>query len=129
MRRLLSLLALSLALAACTSGENNEVRNSNDRLVGTLEVSGPKTAMIMNTHGETLGKVRGTVIRDMDGKQIGTIVEADGHVEIQDINDQPLGTVVNGTDCYGKGQEKLGTIDSKGDAYVAAGACRIFFLE
>jgi sporulation protein YlmC with PRC-barrel domain len=122
---LLSVFGL-LLLTSCRSAL--EIRNSTGKAVGRIEIQG-STATVFNVHGDALGKVRGTIIRDASGKHAGTVVKGDDHIVIQDAADNAVGSIENGTDCYGKGQEKLGGVNGEVDASVAAAACLLFFLR
>ena len=124
---LLSLLSL-LPLAAC-GGNAIEVKNNNGKVIGVIEMQGTKSATITNGHGEVRGKVRGAIIRDSSGKHIGTIADRDGHTVILDGKDNPVGSLDHSTDCYGKSQEKLGTVAPDTDSSAAAAACLVFFLQ
>ncbi len=114
-------------LASCSS--TLDVRNSNGKVVGQIQVQAAQTATIVNTRGDVRGKVRGTVVRDDSGKHVGTIVEKDGHTVIMDASDNAIGSLSNGTDCYGKGQDVVGHVSEGVDSTVAAGACLLFFLQ
>ena len=132
MSRLFRILSVSavIVLVSCggkTSG--TEVRSSNGKTVGQIEVTGSKTGTIENTKGDERGKVRGTMVRDADGKHIGTVNEKEGHVVILNANDNPVGSLEKGTDCYGKGKDMVGQVSAGIDSSVAAGACLIFFLQ
>lgn len=125
---ILSVLGL-LILTSCGGTGAITVENSNGKVIGEIQVQAAQTATILNTHGDVRGKVRGTVIRDDSGKHVGTVVEQDGHVVIEDGNDNPVGTLENGIECYGKGKEVLGRITAEVDASTAAAACLLFFLQ
>lgn len=131
MRRFLLLLSAFglLVLTACNADEGLVIKNSSGKTVGTMQVQGTRTATFLNMNGDERGKVRGNIVRDDGGKNVGNIVERDGNVVLQDTDDNPLGSVENGTDCYGKSREKLGTVGGEVDSYIAAGACLIFFLQ
>ena len=126
--RFLALSVLGLLLLTACGGNALEVRNSNDRIVGTIDVQGTKTATILNTHGDVLGKVRGNIIRDDAGKKAGSITEQNGGIVILDAKDDAAGSI-EGANCYGKGKEKLGSVSGETDAYVVAAACLVFFLQ
>ena len=117
-----------LLLCSCTS-KALEVKNSKGRTVGSIEVQAAKTATFVSMHGESIAKVRGTIVRDASGKQMGTTTERDGTVVILNPKGNPVGSLSKGTDCYGKGQEMLGTVSAEADTSVAAGACLVFFLQ
>ena len=117
-----------LLLASCASA-SIEVHNSNGKVIGSIDVQGVKSASLMNAYGDVRGKVRGNVVRDDTGKNIGTIEERDGHMMMLDATGGALGSLENGKDCYGKGHDKLGTISGEVEATVAAGACLVFFLQ
>lgn len=116
-----------LILTSCSAGAVT-VENSTGRTIGSIDVEGT-TATILSARGEVRGKVRGTVIRDASGKHVGTVDERDGHTVILDPEGSPLGTLENGTDCFGKGKEVLGSISTQVDASAAAAACLLFFLQ
>lgn len=119
-----------LLLTACGKGAGFEITNSNGKVVGTISVQGPKSATFLSISGSERGKVRGNIVRDDAGKNLGTIVEGEnGRMMLQDGKEDALGNLDNGTDCYGKGQDKLGTISQGVDTSVAAGACLVFFLQ
>lgn len=117
-----------LLLASCTTA-SIDVLNSNEKVIGTISVQGVKSATLINAHGDVRGKVRGNVVRDESGKNVGTIQEKDGNVMMMDANGGPLGSLESGKDCYGKGHNKLGTVTGEVEATVAAGACLVFFLQ
>lgn len=125
---ILSVLGL-LILTSCAGPGGITVENSNGKAIGEIQLQGAQTATIINTRGDVRGKVRGTVIRDDSGKHVGTVVEQNGHVVIEDGNDNPVGTLANGIECYGKGKEVLGRITAKVDSSAAAAACLLFFLQ
>ncbi len=127
-RRSLSLSVVGLLLLTACGGNALEVRNSNDRIVGTIDVQGSKTATMMNTHGDLHGKVRGNVIRDDSGKKVGGIAEQNGGIVILDAQDNAAGNI-DGNDCYGKGKEKLGSVSGEADSSIVAAACLLFFLQ
>lgn len=129
MRRIVPLLGclFLLVLAACGT-DSFEIRNSNGRIVGTIDVQGVKTAVLLNTHGDVLGKVRGKIIRDDAGKNVGNVAERDGSTVILGPGGDALGTVQDG-DCYGKGNGRLGSVSGAADAEAAAAACLLFFLR
>lgn len=122
----LSILGL-LILTSCASN-TLEVRNSNDRIVGSIDVQGAKTATIFNTHGDVRGRVRGNIIRDDTGKNMGTVAERDGNMVILNPEGNALGNV-KASECYGKGQEALGSVDGEVETEVVAAACLLFFLQ
>ncbi len=118
-----------LILTSCGKPADITVENSNGKTVGSIELQGTHTATILNVRGEVRGKVRGSVVRDDTGKNMGTITEKDGNTVILDSDENPLGTLEKGTDCYGKGQDKLGSISTETDSFAAAAACLLFFLQ
>lgn len=128
-RFILVLSVLGLLLLSACGVKAVEVKNSNGRTVGSIDMQASKTAVLVNTRGETIGKIRGTIIRDVSGKHLGTTADRDGNIVILDPNGNPLGSLSKGTDCYGKGQEILGSVNDEVDASIAAGACLVFFLQ
>lgn len=128
-RFLLVLTVLGVLILSSCAGNAIEIRNSINRIVGTIDVQGTKNATILSTHGEVRGKVRGTVIRNDAGKNVGTVAERDGNTVILDLDGGALGSIENGTECYGKGQEKLGSVSGEADVEVVAAACLLFFLQ
>ncbi len=128
MRRLL-LLSLGLTLLTACGGPNPfEIRNSNNKVIGSVKMEGT-TAIILNSRDEVRGKVRGTVIRDESGKNVGNIVKENGNVVISDDADNALGSLGPNGECYGKGKEILGTVSADVDTSAAAAACLLFFLQ
>lgn len=129
MRYAFALPVLGLLLIASCGGSSIQIRNSSDRIIGNIDMQGEKSATMINTHGDVRGRVRGNVVRDDAGKNLGSIEEKDGTILILDPKGNPMGTLGDGTDCYGKGQEKLGSVSGEVDVFVAAGACLVFFLQ
>ncbi len=127
-RFLLPLSVLGLLLLTSCAGNALEIRNSSDRIVGTIDVQGMKIATILNTRGDVRGRVRGNVIRDDAGKNIGSVTERDGSTVILHPEGNALGSVKNG-ECYGKGNGKLGSVSGEVEAEVVAAACLLFFLQ
>lgn len=128
-RLLLVLSVLGLLIIASCAGNSLEIRNSNNRIVGTISLQGMKTATMLNTRGDVRGRVRGNVVRDDAGKNMGSIAESDDGVVILDADGNAVGSIANGAECYGKGQEKLGSVSGEVDSYVVAAACLLFFLQ
>ncbi|NOS68260.1 MAG: hypothetical protein HOO67_07965 [Candidatus Peribacteraceae bacterium] len=127
-RFILALSVLGILILTSCAGNALEVRNSNDRIVGTISVQGVKSATILNTHGDVRGRVRGNIIRDDTGKNMGTVAERDGNMVILNPEGNALGSVKNG-ECYGKGQESLGSVSGEAETEVVAAACLLFFLQ
>ena len=116
-----------LLLASCATG-STDVINSNGKVIGTVSVQGLKSATFLNAHGDTRGKIRGNVVRDDSGRNLGTIEEPDGHVMMMDGHGSAVGSLNNGKDCYGKGQAKLGTVRGTVSTNVVGAACLVLLL-
>ena len=125
----LSVLGL-LLVSACGAGPGITIENSNGRRIGEIRIEGTQ-AILLNSVGEERGRVRGTVIRDSDGKRAGSLGEQDGNLVLLDASDNPVGSLEEGSQCYGKGQDMLGKVVSPEpvDSHVAAAACLLFFLQ
>lgn len=123
----LSVLGL-LLVSACSAGPAITIENSNGRRIGEIRIEGTQ-AILLNSVGEERGRVRGTMIRDADGKRAGSLAEQEGNLVILDINDSPVGSLEEGVECYGKGQDMLGKVTAPVDSHVAAAACLLFFLQ
>ena len=130
MRRFLLLFSVAglVLLTACATGAL-AVHNGAGKVVGSISVQGTRAAAFLGSQGNIRGRVRGNVVRDDAGKNLGTIEEQGGHTVILDPKENALGTLEHGTDCYGKGQEKLGSVTAEAEASVAAAACLVFFLR
>ena len=128
-RFLLPLCFLGILILTSCTGNAIEIRNSTDRIVGTIDVQGTKVATILNVHGDVRGRVRGTVIRDDAGKNVGSIAQRDGGTVILDSDGNAIGSIAGGSECYGKGQKKLGIVSGETDVEVVAAACLLFFLQ
>ncbi|MSR87210.1 hypothetical protein EXS70_03500 [Candidatus Peribacteria bacterium] len=116
-----------LMLTACNSGL--EVKNGSGKGIGKIMVEGAREATYQNMYGDVRGKVRGNIVRDDSGKNLGTIAEQDGNVVLLDAKENPLGSLAEGKKCYGKGQDLLGTVPDELDTSVAGGACLVYFLQ
>jgi hypothetical protein len=70
------------------------------------------------------------LVRDENGKKIGSVTIQGGHTMILDATDNPVGSVENGLICYGKSQKAIGTIQMKNvDPAIAGGACLLLLLQ
>ena len=118
-----------LLLGSCMQSRTVMIENSNGRRVGDIQIQGTQTATILSTYGEERGRIRGNVVRNTDGKRLGSFVERDGYMMILDASENPVGSLEDGTNCYGKGKEILGKISETVDSGVAAGACLVMFLQ
>ena len=126
--RLMSCLYVSILLASC-GGSAVSVYNTEGKKIGSIRIVDDHNATIVSTYGEERGKVRGSLVRDDAGKRRGSIVERSRTIVIQNTDDDDVGTLVNGTDCYGKGQDIVGRISMVVRPEAAGAACLLFFLK
>lgn len=132
MKRLVFLLpvfGLLLLTAACTKNEGISVYNAENRKVGVIEVTDENNARFLSGNGDERGRLRGNLVRDESGARKGTVVERDGHWVILNATEDDVGTLENGTDCYGKGRDVIGRISEATDEEAAGAACLLFFLK
>lgn len=130
MHRLILLLSLLgiLFIAGC-GGVRVSVYNAEDRRIGEIILTDEHNATFLNSYGEERGKMRGSAIRDDQGRKVGSVVERDGHVMLVSDSGEDVGTLEDGTDCYGKGDDKLGSVSADVGVETAGAACLLFFLQ
>ncbi len=124
----LSLFGL-LLLTAC-GAVNVYVYNDNDRRIGEIVLLDEKTATLLNSYGDERAKVRGNIVRDDQGKRIGTVIlKDDGTVLLQNGDGEEVGSLDDGTECYGKGNAMIGRLSADVGPEVGGAACLVFFLQ
>jgi hypothetical protein len=124
---LLSLFGL-LFLTGCNS-DKPIVMNLNGDLLGEIRLGDPGNATVIDSYGQAQGRVRGDVVRDENGKNVGRIIERDGELSILNEDGMEVGTLQSGTDCYTKEETFVGSIGMEVDQNAAAGACLLLILS
>ncbi len=129
MRRLLTIFAfLGLLFLVSCGGKTVKVLRANGQAMGTIRVDSQDTFTILDSAGHARAHNRGDAIRDANGKRIGTATVQDTHIILADENQNDIGTLENGADCYGKTQDKLGKIVGQIDPQAAGAACLVLLL-
>lgn len=117
-----------LFLTGCGGTIQTGVLNSAGAKVGDITFHSDNQSTILDASGNAIGEVIGTNILGPGGQKLGSIEDRDGHIVIINANNQDVGSLENGTDCYGKTQEKLGTVSTAIDPEAAAAACYLLLL-
>jgi hypothetical protein len=130
---LVPLLVLScfglLFLSGCGKEVKTYVYDEKGNKLGEIQFENDDNATIVDTHGEVAGRVRGALVRNASGKKIGTVEQKDGSVMFLDAEGNAMGSLEDGSDCYGKGPEKLGHINAEIDIEAAGAACMVLLLQ
>lgn len=117
-----------LFVTACGGNERTPVYDAKGKQIGAIEIQDTSVATIFDAAGAEAGAVRGTVVRNTKGGKAGSIQSKDGHVVLTDGKGQDIGSIENGTDCYGKSQAKLGSVQVENDVNIAGAACLLLLL-
>ena len=117
-----------LFLTSCGGKINTVVYRTDGMKVGEIQFEDDENSVILGNDNQPRGRIRGSLVRNDTGGKAGTIEERDGHIVIVDTNGADIGSLENDVDCYGKGQEKLGSISAKIDTEAAGAACLLLLL-
>lgn len=117
-----------LFLTACGGTAQISVSDATGRTVGFIQAEDENSATIISVNNEVRGKVRGALVRDDTGGRAGTLEMRDGHLVLLDADGNAIGTLENGTNCYGKSQTLLGTVPATTDNEAAGAACMLLLL-
>ncbi len=123
---IVSLTAL-LTLVSCGGGAV-KVFNAAGQLAGTIRIDSADTFTVIDRYGQTQGHVRGGAVRDENGKRVATMTAKDDRMILADTNQNDIGTLERGTDCFGKTQQKLGHVEGQVDPQAAGAACILLLL-
>ncbi len=117
-----------LFLTNCGGTVQMPVSDATGRTVGNIQIEDENNATIVSINGEVRGKVRGLLVRGENGGRTGTLEMRDGHLVLLDADKNAIGSVENGTDCYGKSQTLLGKVPAETDTGAAGAACMLLLL-
>jgi hypothetical protein len=109
-------------LSGC-SEKRTAVNGPNGAMIGQVHTEGDSEATIYNAHDAVVAHVRGNLVRDAQGKRLGTVLQQKDVVILQDATDNPAGSLDKGVECHGKSPKVLGTLAEELKANIAGGAC------
>lgn len=118
-----------LFVTACGGSVRTLVYDAQNKQVGEIEIESDTEASILDAQGRAVGRVRGALVRNAQGARAGTITVKDTAVVIVNEEEDEIGSLENGTDCYGKTQTKLGRISAVMEPETAGAACLLLFLR
>ncbi len=117
-----------LFVTSCGGKQRVSIVNAQGKTVGEIQVDSPDEGTILQPDGSERGRVRGTMVRDTKGARVGTVEQRSEHTVITDAKGSDAGTLEKGTDCYGKGKAKLGTVKGEVSVNMAGAACLLLLL-
>lgn len=127
LKSITALTALTLLLGGC-SQTDVRVFNRLGNSVGTVHVKDSENASVLVASGDTVGFIRGKIVRDKQNMRVGSIRKNSTTLILNRAGDI-VGSLESGRECYAKDGEHLGTLTATIDNEAAGGACLLLLLE